>query len=256
MDTYQISREDLPDESPVLVEFLPDSLSIYGEPTANLFDPRSNQLLTFSRGSIVEAYGFDPRGLDKTPVPFWGDAYIREKTVWYHIKRFVNRNVFLKTSANRRFEALLYRSRARKYPKFICEKYHRHLNRSYEVVWALIQSLRAYQKSSKKPISRIDDSDLALVYQRADLHHEEKDISAYKEIGFLRLLRDLERSGLAPQHQPVPEELKNLLAGLFGKEVADCIRINNAFDEVRQSFEPRVLDGQTASHQSVDPGEI
>jgi hypothetical protein len=252
----QISREDFPDESPVLVEFLPGTLSAYGEPKANLFDPTNDQPLTFSRGSIVEAYGFDPRSPDKTPVPFWGDYYIRNKTVWYQIKQFVNRDVFLKTSANRRFEAVLYRSRRRRYPKFICEKYHRHLNRSYEVVWALIQSLRTYQKTSKKPVLRIDDSDLALIYERADLHREEKDISAYGDLSFLRLLPKLEKSGLAPQHQPVLEELKSLLAGMFERVVADFVRNNYGYDDVRQALKPPFLNGEVDLYARFDRGKV
>jgi hypothetical protein len=256
MDMHYISREDLPDGSPVLVEFLPGILSIYGEPKANLFDPQSNQPLTFPRGSILEAYGFDPRSPDRTPVPFWGDHYIRKKTVWYRIKQFVNRDVFLTTSANRRFEAVLYHSRARKYPKFICEKYHRHLNRSYEVIWALIQSLRAYQKSFKKPISRINDSDLTLVYENADLHHEEKGVLAYREIEFLRLLPELEKSGLAPQHQPLLEELKNLLAGMFERVVADFVRNNYGYDDVRQALKPPFLSGEVDLYARFDRGKV
>jgi hypothetical protein len=149
-------------------------LTKYGEPRGRLLDPVTGEPLAFRhRDGLHEAYGYNPDNQRATPVTFWGDAYIKpgsgahaDPSPWLSLKRYVNGEVFLAEHIGTRLSGTLYLTRVQGLPKFICGKYHSHLNRAYEVIWASTEALRAYCRQygrhNKRPLLphrvRIDDA--------------------------------------------------------------------------------------------------
>lgn len=253
-------RNAVTDGEAVQIEFIP-ALSGYAEPQGYAFLPGTNTQLRFRGNSRpLEAYGYTPKEPSATPVPFWGDAYIKKDrrtgqapTLWHQVKRVVNQEVFFRKSIGRRVDAEIKQTRTRGIAKFLCPAYHRHLNQAYEALWALTEAIR--ERAAEKDVLAarlpLDDAACAAIGKRAaklsDIVAEKKN-ECYRSSRLIHLVRTLEVRGYAPQHRLVPQDVRDLLADMFEMICSDYLRSEAGYPEIQSGFDGEIIrePGQSA----------
>jgi len=162
-----VEFKTLPDGTSIVVRFVPELSQLYAEPRGRVFlTDRKTQILD-GDSKLFEAYGYDPRRPGDTPIPFWGDHYIKPvsvghpPTLWRIVKEKVNREAFLPRVGSRPVDAVLAVSRTQKLGKFLCREYHRHLVKAYEAVWALTDAMRRYYRGAPASCWKITPTSLS-----------------------------------------------------------------------------------------------
>jgi hypothetical protein len=240
-------------EEPVSIRFDRGLSRPYCEPLGTLYTLDGQKRLVVSGFSPpYEAYGYSPERPGDTPIPFWGDHYIKPdhhapKTSrpWAWMKETVNREVFLKRVSGEFVTGKLYLTRVQSFPKLICLRYHRHLVEAYEAIWALIEAMRELATEAKVVPSRwkLADDDITRIYDKARrlsgcVNHE-----LYRSPQFLSRVLALEVRGLAPHYQPIRDKVKSFAAEMFEVIVAEFLR-SYSTHQVFWSYNPPFLKGE------------
>ncbi len=245
--------DDLPTGHPVLIHFDSRLSRLYSEPQGTVFAADNAREIVFTKRSPpYELYGYYPGAPGKTPIPFWGDHYIKPRrpgqkpnTLWAWIKREVNREIFLRGVSNHPVPGKLYWTRSKKLPKLICPQYHRHLIAAYEAIWALIEAIRELSENGNVSPGRwkLAAVDINEIYKMARKLSPHVDHAVYRSPRFLSEILNLEVQGLAPHYQPIHEKLKSFSAEMFEVLVAELIRARLNY-EVYWSYHPAFLGGE------------
>jgi hypothetical protein len=264
-----VDGKSLKPGSQVEVE-LNHKLTGYKEPQGRLYLAGTDTPIRFNDDDyLVEAYGYNPAKPSQTPVQFWGDAYIkpdrqtrRPPTPWSKLKELVNREVFLRRWDGRRLPATLHQARTgKKVPKFISPDYHRHLNHSYEIIWAITEAFRdlAHQKGLAPSQLRLTPKAEETIYTAAcgitGLLQDDRS-GLYRSLEFIGRVRDLELKGFAPHHRLFPKNVESLLSVMFEMIVAQFLLAEHGYTDIRQGFKAPFLvqeDDDPNTQESDDP---
>lgn len=248
-----LAGDGLPTGQPVLIRFDSRLSTPYFEPCGALFTPDASRQIVFSKHAPpYEAYGYYPGHPGDTPIPFWGDHYIKPHrpsgkppTLWAWIKRTVNREIFLKSVEGKVVPGKLYWTRAKEFPKFICPQYHRHLVGAYEAVWSIVEAIRELSNDGKVLPSRwkLGHTDVSRIHERARKLSPHVNEPIYRSAQFIAQILRLEVLGLAPHYQPIREKLKSVAAEMFEILVAEFVRSHWSY-EVYWSYKAPFLRGE------------
>jgi hypothetical protein len=248
-----IQFKSLQPGTPVVVRFAPTLSVPYGEPVGRLFSSDGKQVVD-GESQLFEAYGYDPYRPGDTPIPFWGDHYIKSATLWLMIKRNVNRKVFLPAVRHRPVDAVLVTTRIQKIGKFLCREYHRHLVEAYEAVWALTDAMRRHYLGMPASRWHLTRADLVKIIGLAVSESEAvQRITLYQTHRFAELVRRLELSGLSPHYQPMKDRLQSVASEMFEVITSEYVRSRTGFNVRRSVWIPH-LDAEVDMYAVQDFG--
>ncbi len=238
----------------------------FREPQGTIYTPNAKELIVFSDQSPpFEVYGYDPQNLEATPIPFWGDHYIKpaepgaNSTLWAWIKERVNTEIFLPSVEGLAIQGKLYWTRKHhlhRRPKLICANYHAHLVEAYEAIWAITAAIRKLRPESIRPhLWKPTTEQIHAIHSKAVGYSASANRLLYSQREFIEKIIQLEIEGLSPHYQPIRDRYHPFASQLFEVLVAEYIR-ERGF-EVSWSHDPHFLEGEVDMFvRSVEPHRI
>jgi hypothetical protein len=247
------SGDHLENGAYVAIQFEKALSQQFREPQGTIYTPNAKELIVFSdQNPPFEAYGYDPRRLEATPIPFWGDHYIKPaqrgapSTLWAWIKERVNTEIFLPSVEGLAVQGQLYWTRKHhqhRRPKLICPNYHAHLVEAYEAIWAITAAIRKWRPESIRPhLWKPTSQQMDKIRSSAVGYSASAKRPLYGLREFIEKIIQLEVEGLSPHYQPIRNRYHPFASQLFEVLVAEYIR-ERGFD-VSWSHKPDSLEGE------------